>query len=269
MRKLALKGGMFAILLSVTVVACKKKDVTTQNQPNSSRNSKEVVINEKNVGEFHNKTIQYIIDDLAKMPKSDAIINAKSAVYLSTKMKEICRLNHIDLPSDDEITRLVRITNTSSQNKSIDGSEPYENDAFDEYQKSILKKSFDVTKQIDVDVKYYDEIMVELNKNLTLLNDYQDSDTNKIAIATVQQLISSTEFWVKDNNYDIMTDILDDGSKAAPPTRSQVLGKDAVVLGTALLFGANFATPIGWAGSMMVAAGASIGVKVNSVWWPY
>jgi hypothetical protein len=269
MKKLILTGTLLTMFGVIGVmIGCSKIEktpLTAQTENAKTQKSllitTNIVLNENNIGEYHNRTIQYLFDDLAKMKNEDLLINITSSTYIAGKMKQFCSENNIQLPSDTELNKaLVNYSNTTLP-------QIISNTVFTPAQRVILTDAFN-SLSIANDPTRSQALINFLDSKLTLLKSLRNDPGRKIAIAGINQLKYSTIFWIQKGNINFL-----DGKgyfgKAKKPSNSEVLGADGRGVLTSLAFGNAWASPIGWCGAMFCGAGASVGKYVDSNWWPY
>lgn len=262
MKKLnVLQVFMLVFCMSIITLSCSKEapivenNVSTKNGNTTSINfQKGIALNEYNIGAYHNQMIQYIIDDLESLDPSEKIAKINSSAYLSGKMKEFCIKNGFTLPSDSILNESL---SNYEMNYSLEGL--LNNSAFNQTQKQLLEHSFDAINSMSLN--NYRTIIEELNSNIQIIKTHSSGKGKTISIAVINQLISSSELWIKDGNYGYF-------SSNSNSDQAKVLAADAGALGYALLFG-GWTSPIGWCGAMFIGAGASIGAEIGSNWWPF
>lgn len=254
--------GAFLALVGVAIVGCKKEiDSNAAQTSQTSVEKSTTIVNEDNVGQYHNGAMLFIINDLSGMSDDQIAIKLQSASYISGKLKEYCSLNSISLPSNDVLNASFK----SYENTSL--VEFTSNEAFSDNQEEILNACFAELDIVNSDFSKADELISFLNSNLELVKSQTASKGRTISIAVINQLIASTKLWIVDGNINFL-DSHNFYGKAPKPSAGSVLGADGKGLGTSLLFG-GWSTPIGWAGSLFVGAGASFGEVIDSNWWPF
>lgn len=242
---------ILTFLTSLMAFSCQKSDFDY-----TKENTKkiEVIIDEYNVGYYHNQLVEYFIADLLTMNEEQMEDAINDPIYISNKLKEFCTLSNIPLPNDEDINESVIYNDDTSLEDMLS------HEIFESEQSEALTECFN-----SLEMNNFEDILDVLTENLTFLEEETpEGDGRTIAMAIVNQLIASTELWIED-------DFINIELAAAPsndPSQAEVLGADGKALGTALLFG-GWTTPIGWCGSMFIGAGASIGTYIDSNWWPY
>lgn len=263
MKKLIFTGSLLAVL--GVMIGCNKFENTpTQTQTENTKIEKNatatVVINENNIGDYHNQTVQYLFNDLARMKNEDLLNSLKSPQYITGKMKQFCTENNIQLPSDADLNKMV------VGYASVTTEQLIANKIFTNSQRVILTDAFNSVSIVN-DASQSQTLINLLDSKLVQLKALTNDSGRKIAIAIINQLKSSTIFWIQQGNINFLN-----GKgyfeKAKKPSNGDVLVSDARGMGFALACG-GWSNPIGWCGSMFWGAGASIGRYVDSPWWPY
>jgi hypothetical protein len=245
----------------VDLITREEKKFTTNNDIYQRNES--VKIDENNVGIYHNEMLNYIFEDLNKMTTEEINTKISTSSYTIMMMKEFCEIYNIELPSDSELnSNFIKNENTSLATL-------LSNKIFSVEQKNILTECFDSLDIINSDISKNELLLSTLNKNLNKVKLHTESNGKTISIAIINQLIASDELWIIEDRINFLNQKNNSLAKGERPSNGQILGADAKGLGTALVFGGAY-TPIGWAGSMFVGAGASIGSYMGgSNWWPY
>lgn len=258
--------GLIATFAFLTFFSCEKEDSNSSNTnliENNSllRKGDVTIINENNVGYYHNEILRFVFDDLNTMTSEEINTKIATSNYTVLKMKEYCINNNLELPSDEELNaQFINDKNTSLESL-------ISNNIFSLEQKNILAECFNSLKLIDNDITKNDLLVSILQNNLDKVRLHSESKGKTISIAIINQLIASDQLWIVEDKINFLNQN-NTFAKGVRPSNGQILAADAKALGLSLIYGGW--SPIGWAGSMFVGAGVSIGSYMGSpLWWPY